>query len=309
MTRGSLRIVTRSYAFLIGLLAAIWGASYLFIKVAVRDFSPPAMMELRLFFATLALAAFLVASSGLKAALADVRAAGLHGLAIGVLNGAIPFTLIAWGEKHIDSGIAAIANATVPIFNAMLAPLLLPSERTTGVRLVGFALGLVGVGVLSGAQPHVTTAFVVGTLAVVVASISYAVSGLYAQTRLRTASGPALATASMAGGALVLLPLALVFAPHHAPHWKPVASLAALTLLGTALAQLILYRALRHHGAARTSLVTYLMPPVALFYGALLLNEGISAATIGGLALILAGVALGSGAVRLARRAPAIQEP
>ena len=301
--------MTRSYAFLIGLLAAIWGASYLFIKVAVRDFSPPAMMELRLAFAALALGAFLVSTKGFRAALADVRAAGWHGLAIGVVNGAIPFTLIAWGEKDIDSGVAAIANATVPIFNAMLAPLLLPSERTTGVRLLGFALGLVGVGVLSGAQPTVTSAFVVGTMAVVVASLSYAISGIYAQRRLRSASGPALATASMTGGAIALLPLAIVFAPHEAPHWKPLASLAALTLFGTALAQLILYRSLRYHGAARTSLVTYLMPPIALFYGAILLDEKITVATIAGLALILAGVALGSGALRFARRAPAIQEP
>ena len=151
--------MTRSYWFLIGLLAAIWGASYLFIKVAVRDFSPPAMMELRLAFAALAARR---RSSSRAAASAkrsrDVRAAGWHGLAIGVVNGAIPFTLIAWGEKYIDSGVAAIANSTVPIFNVMLAPLMLPSERTTGVRLFGFVLGLVGVGVLSGAQPTVTTA-------------------------------------------------------------------------------------------------------------------------------------------------------
>jgi len=301
--------VTRSYPFLIGLLAAIWGASYLFIKVAVRDLSPAAMMELRLAFAALALAGFLVATRGWRSALADARAAGIHGMTIGVINGAIPFTLIAWGEKYIDSGVAAIANATVPIFNAMLAPLLLPSERTTGVRLAGFALGLVGVGVLSGAQPTVTGTFVLGTMAVVVASVSYAASGFYAQRRLGSASGPALATVSMFGGALALLPLAIVAAPDHVPGWKAGGSLAALTLLGTALAQLILYRALREHGAARVSLVTYLMPPVALFYGALLLDEHLTAATVGGLALILAGVALGSGAVRLARRAPAVQEP
>src|SRR5262249_46799500 len=162
--------VSRSYWFLISLLAAIWGASYLFIKVAVRDFSPPAMMEIRLAFAALLLGGFLVASRGFREALADVRAAGWHGLALGVVNGAIPFTLIAWGEKHIDSGVAAIANSTVPIFNVMLAPMMLPSERTTGVRLFGFVLGLVGVGVLSGAQPDVTTMFVLGTMAVVLAS-------------------------------------------------------------------------------------------------------------------------------------------
>src|SRR4029450_11584478 len=284
----------------------------------VRDFSPPAMMELRLAFAALLLGAFLVASRGFREALADVRAAGWHGLAIGVVNGAIPFTLIALGEKYIDSGVAAIANSTVPIFNVMLAPLMLPSERTTGVRLVGFVLGLVGVGVLSGAQPTVTTMFVLGTMAIGAAPVSYAFSGLYAQKRLTTASGPALATASMTGGAiallplaiifqadqaphwnagatptpsmaagaLALLPLAIIFAPDQAPHWKSVASLAALTLFGTALAQLILYRLLRSHGAARTSLVTYLMPPIALVYGAILLDETITAATIAGRALV-----------------------
>jgi drug/metabolite transporter (DMT)-like permease len=131
------------------------------------------------------------------------------------------------------------------------------------------------------------------------------VSNLYAQRRLRSASGPALAAMSMLGGALVLLPLAAVFTPTHAPHWKPLASLAALTLLGTVLAQLILYRALRLHGAAKTSLVTYLMPPIALFYGAILLDEPLTLATLGGLVLILFGVALGSGALKVSRAEPA----
>ena len=301
--------MSRSYAFLIGSLAAIWGASYLFIKVAGRDFPPASMMELRLAFAALALGSFLVATRGFGVAVADLRAAGWHALAIGIVNGAIPFTLIAWGEQHIDSGIAAIANATVPIFNAMLAPLMLPSERVAGVRIVGLSLGFVGVGVLTGGQPTVTWWFVAGTLAVVVSSLSYAIAGFWAQRRIGTASNTALATASMSGGAIVLLPLALLSVPEHAPAWKSTASLVALTLFGTALAQLILYRSLRYHGAARTSLVTYLMPPTALFYGWLLLDEHITAATAAGLVLILGGVALGSGAVGLSRRAPAVAEP
>jgi drug/metabolite transporter (DMT)-like permease len=301
--------VSRSYAFLIGSLAAIWGASYLFIKVAGRDFPPASMMELRLAFAALALGSFLVATRGFGVAVADLRAAGWHALAIGIVNGAIPFTLIAWGEQHIDSGIAAIANATVPIFNAMLAPLMLPSERVAGVRIVGLSLGFVGVGVLTGGQPTVTWWFVAGTLAVVLSSVSYAIAGFWAQRRIGTASNTALATASMTGGAIVLLPLALLSVPEHAPGWKSTAALVALTLLGTALAQLILYRSLRYHGAARTSLVTYLMPPTALFYGWLLLDERITAATAAGLVLILGGVALGSGAVGLSRRAPAVAEP
>src|SRR5213078_4361315 len=106
--------------------------------------------------AALALWTFLAATRGIRQAWADVRGAGMHGMAIGVINGAIPFTLIAWGEQHIDSGVASIANATMPIFNVLLAPLLLPSERVSGLRLVGISLGIGGVAILAGGQPHVS---------------------------------------------------------------------------------------------------------------------------------------------------------
>jgi drug/metabolite transporter (DMT)-like permease len=301
--------VGRSYAFLIGSLAAIWGASYLFIKVAVRDFPPASMIEIRLGGAGILLAGFLVMTIGRRAAFSELRAAGWAGFAIGIVNGAIPFTLIAWGEKHIDSGIAAVANASVPIFNAVLVPWLLPKEALSRRRLVGVLVGIVGVVVLTVGQPKVSWWFVAGTAAVVVASISYAFGGILAQRGLSNARGPTLAAASMLGGALALLPFALFDLPDHAPGWKPVASLAGLTLAGTALAQLILFRAIRLHGSARTSLVTYLMPPVALFYGALLLDEPITAASIGGLVLIMLGVGLGSGAWRFMRGAAAVQEP
>ena len=309
--------MTRSYAFLIGSLAAIWGASYLFIKVAVRDFPPASMIEIRLLVAGLLLTGFVVLQNG-RAGLRELRAAGLAGFALGVVNGAIPFTLIAWGEKHIDSGIAAVANATVPLFNAMLVPWLLPEERLSRRRFGGVLLGLVGVSVLAFAQPNVSWWFVAGTMAVVVASVSYALGGIFAQHRLGNTRGPALAAAAMLGGAVALLPFALVDLPTHAPGWKSIGSLAGLTLAGTALAQLILYRAIRLHGSARTSLVTYLMPPVALFYGAVLLGEPIygavllgepiTAASLGGLALILLGVALGSEALRFVRRTTPIPE-
>jgi drug/metabolite transporter (DMT)-like permease len=293
--------VGRSYLALIGLLAAIWGASYLFIKVAVRDFPPAAMMEVRLAGAGVSLALFLVLQRGFHRAIAELRGTGWQGFAIGVVNGAIPFTLIAWGEKHIDSGIAAVANATVPLFNALLVPFLLPQERVTGVRLFGILLGLIGVTVLTAGQPDLNWWFVAGAMAVIVASLSYALGGIWAQHSLASSRGPALAAASMLGGAVVLLPLALFSVPDHAPAWKPVASLAALTLLGTTLAQLIVYRAIALHGSARTSLVTFLMPPIALVYGALLLSEPITVASVAGLGLILFGILLGAGSVRLNR--------
>ena len=114
-----------------------------------------------------------------------------------------------------------------------------------------------------------------------------------------------LVTATMIAGGLVLLPLALVQLPDSLPGWEALASIAALALLGAAFGQLLMFRMLRLHGAARVSLVTYLVPAMALGYGALLLDEPLTAGVIGGLALILLGVALGSGAVRLPRRAGA----
>lgn len=295
--------MSRSYVPLLFTLAAIWGASYLFIKVAVDEIEPAPMMAARLLIASAVLVPFLFVRSGVRAASRDLLEAWRPGLVLGVLNAAVPFTLIAWGEKHVDSGVAAIANATVPIFVTVLAIRIRPSERPTGLRLGGIALGLVGVAVLAGGQPAVGLWAILGTLAVVVASLSYAGSGLYGQIRVAHASGPVLATASMVAGALVLLPLGAATAPHAVPGWKAIASVLVLALLGTAFAQLILFRMLRLHGASRVSLVTYLMPAMAVFYGAVFLDEHVTAGVLGGLVLILAGVALGSGAARLPRRA------
>src|SRR5690348_1638002 len=111
------------------LLGAVWGASYLFIKVAVRELQPAAMIELRLLLAAPILVVFLTALHGRRVAVREIRGAWREGLVLGALNAAIPFTLIAWGEKHIESGVAAIGNASVPIFVALLAIPFAPSER------------------------------------------------------------------------------------------------------------------------------------------------------------------------------------
>jgi drug/metabolite transporter (DMT)-like permease len=301
--------VTRTYAPLLLTLALIWGGSYLFIKVAVDEIEPTAIMFVRCGVAAALLLPFVLWQRGTDVGTRELRAAWKPGLMLGLINAAVPFTLIAWGEKHIDSGVAAIANATVPLFVALLAIRYRPSERATGARMGGILMGLVGVAVLAGAQPDGGWWAFAGILAVVLASLSYAVSGLYAQLRVQSVAGPALAAVSMTGGALILLPFGVAQAPSELPSWEALAAVAALTIGGTAFAQLILYRILRLHGAARLSLVTYLMPPTALLYGALFLDEPLTAAAVGGLALILLGVALGSGAVRLPRREPAPATP
>jgi drug/metabolite transporter (DMT)-like permease len=301
--------MSRSYVPYIAALALLWGASYMFIKVADRAYEPTTMILLRLVISATLVFAVLAAQRGAGASIGEMRQLGWQGFALGIVNGAIPFTLIAWGEKHIDSGVAAIANATMPIFVVLLAIRWQPSERVSGLRLGGFLLGLVGVGVLAGIHPRGGWWGAIGTLAVVVASVAYAAGSLWSQRLVARTSSLTLATASMIGGAIVLLPFGLAQLPSSVPGWKPTLSVVALAVLGTALAQILVYRVLRTDGAARVSLVTYLLPVTALFYGVTLLGEPLTVEELAGMMLILGGVALGSGAVRLPRREPAPVTP
>lgn len=297
--------MTRRYPFLLLSCAALWGSSYLFIKVGVRDLSPPVLVEIRLLVAAPLVAAFAVATAGVRA----LAAAWRPGLVLAVANAAFPFTLIAWGEKHVDSGVAAVANSSVPIFVAVLAIWVAPSERSTGWRLVGILLGVAGVAVLAGVHPEGGWMGAAGTGAITVASISYAAANLYAARKVPVHGAPVIAATSFALAFVILLPFALLSLPDHAPGWKSVGSGVALGLFCTAIAQVLAYRMVRLHGSAKTVLVAYLLPAFALVYGAVLLGEPITAQKLGGLALILGGVALAAGAVRFSRRAPVTQAP
>lgn len=298
--------MTRAYWPLLLGLAAMWGASYLFIKVGVEGGLPPGpLMASRSLLAGVLLAAYLVLTMGSRRAAAALAAAWRPCLVLGASNGAVPFWLVAWGEQHVDSGIAAIAQATVPIFSVLVGLRFLPRERIAPLRVVGIGAGLAGVAVLTGLDPGGGAMAIAGTLAVVLASVFYAGAGVYGQLRIHAVAGPALATGSMLASAAMLLPAAALDLPDTDPTAGAVVSLLALAVGGTAAAQLVLFRVLRLYGARKLSLVTYLMPGFALVYGALLLDEPVSAAAVAGLALILLGVALGSGALRARRPAEA----
>ena len=298
--------MSRSYWPLILVLAGLWGASYLFIKVGVDGgLSPGALMAARSLLAAAVLVGYLVATLGASPAAAQLVGSWREAIVLGALNAALPFWLVAWGEKHIDSGVAAIAQATVPIFSLLIGLRFLPHERIGPTRIAGVFVGLVGVGVVAGVAPAGDKWAVAGTLAVVLASVFYASAGIYGQLRIKGVSGPVLATGSMLVGGLMLLPLAIAEPPTEMPTAGAIVSLLLLALGGTALAQLILFRVIGLFGARRLSLVTYLMPGFALVYGALILDESVTAAALAGLALILLGVALGSGTVRLRRAAGA----
>jgi drug/metabolite transporter (DMT)-like permease len=274
----------------------------MFIKVAVDEIEPPAMMALRLLLASLVLVPFLLLQEGVASTVRELRSAGRGTVVLGFSNAALPFTLIAWGEKHIDSGVAAIANAPVPIFVALLALKFRPSERVTGFRLLGVLLGFLGVGVLAGFHPGGGWWAVGGTLAVVAAAFSYAVSNLYAQSRFQATQPLVIVTGSSIAGALILAPFALLQLPDEIPSGRALASVAALGVGGTAVALIFFYRMLARYGASRAALVTYLIPSIALFYGVVFLDEPLTANAVAGLVLILSGVAIGSGVMRIGRR-------
>jgi drug/metabolite transporter (DMT)-like permease len=294
--------MARGYVPLLLIVAAIWGASFMFIKVAVHEIEPIPMIWIRLILAALVLVPVLFHQLGARQALGDLRA-GEWGLAfLGFANSALPFSLIAWGEKYVDSSIAAIANAPVPIFVALLAIRFRPSERVTGLRLAGILLGFLGVAVLVGFHPEGGWWAAAGTLAVVCAALLYAISNLFASARFSRTSPFVVVTGSAVTGAVMLTPLAVFQLPDEMPSLKAASSVAALGVLGTAVALLFFYRMLNRYGPSRAALVTYLIPPIAVVYGVFLLGEPLTANALAGLVLVLGGVALGSGVFRFTRR-------
>ena len=299
----------RGYVALLLLLAAIWGASFMFIKIAVDELAPTTTMALRLVFSAFPLLAIVFVKRGVRPATIEMRSIVVPAMVLGVFSTALPFTLIAWGETRIDSGVAAIGNASMPIFVALLALRFRRTERATGARLFGVVLGLIGVAVLAGVDPKGGWAGFVGTLAVVAASISYAIATLYTQTLLDTVHNDVLAAFSVTWGMVWLLPLGVIQAPSHWPGWEVIAAVLALALLGTVAGQLIYFRMIYSYGSARASLVVYLLPVTALIYGAVLLGETVTTSALAGLVLILTGTALGSGLLRLRRRAPIPASP
>jgi drug/metabolite transporter (DMT)-like permease len=285
-------------------VALLWGASFLFIKVAVGELDPATLIMGRLGLGALTLAAIVPVMVGGRRMLLEIRQNWPSLLVVALVNVAVPFWLLSWGETRIDSGLASILQAAVPIFNAVIAFGFFREVRVTGLRLLGVGVGFVGVALLVGAQPN---GKVLGALAVVGMALCYAVGQLFAGRHLAHVPPPVVALATIGIAALVTLPFGIAQAPHDVPGWRTIGSVVALAVPGTAIAFLLFYAIIAGPGAAYASLVTYLVPPIALAYGAIFLGERFGAAALGGLALILGGVALGAGGLRrtrLRRRLP-----
>jgi drug/metabolite transporter (DMT)-like permease len=279
-------------------VAFLWGASFLFIKVAVRELDPATLILGRVGLGALTLAAIVPFMVGGRRTVGEIRRNAGWLVVVALVNIAVPFWLLSWGETRIDSGLASIIQGSVPIFNAVVAFGFFREVRVTGARLVGVGMGFVGVALLVGAQPG---GKVLGALAVVGMALCYAVGQLLAGRHLAAVPPPVVALATTGIAAIAALPLGVAEAPHHVPGWKVIGSVVALAVPGTAIAFLLFYAIIADAGAAYASLVTYLVPPIALVYGAIFLGERFGAAALGGLVLILGGVALGAGALRRLR--------
>jgi drug/metabolite transporter (DMT)-like permease len=217
---------------------------------------------------------------------------------LGLLNNALPFWLFGFAETRISSGLAAVIQAAAPIFTVLLAIRLDPTQRATGTRLAGIAVGFVGVALLVGAQ---TGGQVVGAIAVLAASLCYAASALFAGKRARGIPPLHLAAGQLGCGLLLMAPFGLLQLPDEAPPAKAVLAIVALGALGSALAYVLYFALIARAGASRAILVTYLVPAFALVYGAVFLDEKVTASAVAGLVLILAGTTLATGVARLRR--------
>ena len=274
----------RAWTWLL-LLGAIWGASYLFIKIGLRDLSPAMVSWLRILLAALVLLPIAALQGGLAGA--RPRAGWL--VLVAAVQVAGPFFLIAAGEEEISSSLAGILVASSPLFTALLATWVDHEERSTGLRLGGVVAGFAGVALLLGVDLGGDGGALAGGLMVVLASLGYAVGGFVVKRRLTGMAPVGMSAAVMAASAVLLAPAAAATAPAAAPGLGPAAAVTALGVLGTGAAFVIFYWLISTVGPARAFIVTYVAPGFAVVYGALLLDESVTAATLGGLALILAG--------------------
>jgi drug/metabolite transporter (DMT)-like permease len=274
----------RAWSLLIA-LAAIWGASYMFIKIAVDDLSPGMVAWSRIALAAIVL----VGLAAARGVLGGIRGRVGILILVGAVQVAGPFFLIGAGEEEISSSLAGILVASAPLFTALLAIWVDHEERSQGLRLVGVMLGVVGVAVLLGVDLGGSGNELLGGLAVVLASLGYAVGGFLVKHRLADVPPIGLAAWVMVASTVLLAPVAALTLPDGAPGFGPIASVVVLGVLGTGIAFIIFYRLIASIGPAKAFVVTYLAPGFAVVYGATLLDEAITLATIGGLALILAG--------------------
>ena len=272
-------------------LGALWGGSFLFIRVAVPSLGPLLLMELRVGIASLALVLF-AAAVGRQPKL---RARWRQFLLIGTLNAAIPFTLIAAAEIHLTASLAAILNSTTVMFAAVAAAVW-SRDPLTAKKVVGIVLGVIGVAVLVGWDPvELDGAVLLSVGAMLAASLSYGISAVYVKRTFVGVPPLGMAIGQLTGATVVLFPFAALSVPGESPPVAATASVLALALLSTALAYLFYFRLITNVGPTSTVTVTLLVPVFGLLFGVLFLDEPFGLGTLAGLGIVLGSVVLVTG--------------
>lgn len=285
-------------------VSLVWGLPYLFIKIAVNGgFSPSGVAFVRVALAAAVLVPIAVWRGGVR----ELRGRWPAVMAFALLEVCVPFPLIAFGEQHVASSLAAILVATLPLVIAVLAIRLDPEERATGVRLAGLIVGLVGVALLLGVDVAGDGKELLGAFAILVATVGYALGAMIVKRSLSDLDPLAPIAGSLLVASVVLAPAAALDWPSRSPSAGTLGALAVLGLVCTALAFLLYFALIAEAGPSKASVITYLNPVVALALGVIFLDESVSAATAAGLALILAGSWVATGGRRETPSAVAVE--
>lgn len=280
---------TREWAMLL-LLGAIWGGSFFFAAIAVRDMSPVVLVLVRVALAAAALWIYVLIRGF---ALAQLKPFLLAFLGLALLNNAIPHTLMFTGQTAIGAGLASVLNATTPFWTMLLANALLPDEKMTARRAVGVVLGVAGTAVLVGpgliahlGGPAWAKFALLGT------ALSYAFAGIFAR-RFASLPPELVATGQLTAATVIMLPVVFLFddpAGALSAGWAAWSAAIALALLATSFAYVIFFNLIASAGASNTSLVTLVVPVSAILLGTIFLGERLEIFELGGMALIALGL-------------------
>ncbi|MEM7064476.1 MAG: DMT family transporter [Cyanobacteria bacterium P01_B01_bin.77] len=270
------------------LLAALWGGSFLFMRIAAPVLGPVWLIEFRVLLAGLVLLPIL-AQLGL---LNELRRYLIPLFMVGCLNSAIPFLLLAFASVSLPAGFTSILNGTAPLFGTVVASAWLHEKLTPG-RMVGFVLGFIGVVILVGWKAIETTpSFLIAIVAALAAAFMYAIAAPYIKQNLAGVPSLMVTTGSQLGAALLILPALPFTLPQQAPSPGVMISVLALAVLSTAFAYILYFRLIQNVGSTKALTVTYLIPIFAMLWGAVVLQETVTAAMILGCGLVLLGTAI-----------------
>jgi drug/metabolite transporter (DMT)-like permease len=286
-------VMNRSDWAILLFLALIWGAAFFFIKVAVTHVAPLTYVWLRLMIAAAALLAWM-RFKGEKLSL-PLPVWGAM-LVLALLNNIVPFALFGWAQQHIASGLASILNATTPIWGVVVAHIATSDEKMTPAKLIGVTIGFAGVATMIGPDLLASGESLLPQIACIVASLCYALAGVWARRFKPMGLKPLkVATAQILVGALVMTPVSLTVAQPWiggSPSLVAIGAITALALVCTALGYVLYFRLIDSAGATNATLVTLLVPPIAILLGVLFLGELLTGGQFFGLAIIAFGLAV-----------------